>query len=83
MCLQDQGFSLAIYCGRGGARLNHPHERQYVYVYQSLLLWREVLNDMLGLWSLAELDLLDSCNQYKLGDTGQGLNRYAVTESKY
>src|SRR5258707_2680983 len=36
--------SLAIRSGRGGARLSHDHARQYVYVTQSLALWREILH---------------------------------------
>jgi hypothetical protein len=28
--------------GMGGARLSHNHERQYTYVMQSMMLWREV-----------------------------------------
>jgi hypothetical protein len=36
--------SLAIRNGRGGARLSHDHARQYVYVMQSLALWREILH---------------------------------------
>lgn len=38
----EDGFSLAINSGRGGARLTHSHTRQYHYVLQSLTLWREV-----------------------------------------
>jgi len=36
--------SLAIHSGRGGARLSHDHAKQYVYVMQSLALWREILH---------------------------------------
>jgi hypothetical protein len=36
--------SLAIRSGRGGARISHDHARQYVYVMQSLALWREILH---------------------------------------
>ncbi|KAH9971431.1 hypothetical protein BGW80DRAFT_1322400 [Lactifluus volemus] len=67
--------SLAIRSGRGGARLSHDHARQYVYVMQSLALWREILHDMFHLWSLAEQDLLSETVPYRLRDTGQGLNR--------
>jgi len=71
----EDGFSLAIEAGVNGARLTHNHSRQFHYVQQSLLLWREVEHEMFKLWVLAELDLLDSANPYKLKDTGQGLNR--------
>jgi hypothetical protein len=58
-----------------GARLSHNHGRQYAYVSQSLMLWREVANDMFKLWYLAEHDLLRDNNRYTLQNTGQGLNR--------
>ena len=41
--------SLAIRSGRGGARLSHDHARQYVYVMQSLALWREILHGAPGI----------------------------------
>eukprot|EP01116_Phalansterium_solitarium_P017910 TRINITY_DN4552_c0_g1_i1.p1 TRINITY_DN4552_c0_g1~~TRINITY_DN4552_c0_g1_i1.p1 ORF type:complete len:600 (-),score=224.27 TRINITY_DN4552_c0_g1_i1:264-2063(-) len=68
-------FSLAIYPGQHGARLAHSHERQYAYVLQSLSLWRDIQHDMFRLWCLAEQDMLDDDNMYRLRDTGQGLNR--------
>eukprot|EP00455_Lapot_gusevi_P000550 TRINITY_DN1024_c0_g1_i5.p1 TRINITY_DN1024_c0_g1~~TRINITY_DN1024_c0_g1_i5.p1 ORF type:complete len:590 (-),score=199.74 TRINITY_DN1024_c0_g1_i5:176-1945(-) len=68
-------YSLAIVSGRAGARLTHSHTAQYYYVLQSLTLWREILHDMFKLWYLAEEDLLDGHNPYRLTDTGQGLNR--------
>lgn len=71
----DPGFSLAITGGRNGARLTHSHERQYFYVLQSLMLWRELSTDMFKLWYLAEEDMLREGNRYRLCDTGQGLNR--------
>nr|KAJ3417941.1 hypothetical protein HK105_000567 [Polyrhizophydium stewartii] len=71
----ETGYSLAIQAGRGGARLSHGHEKQYQYVLQSLTLWREVLHEMFMLWTLAEEDLLEESNYYRLRDTGQGLNR--------
>jgi hypothetical protein len=66
---------LEIRFGSGGARLNHGHEEQYYYVKQSFILWREIMQDMFRLWYLAEEDLLDSNNSYRLSNTGQGLNR--------
>ncbi|CCA70666.1 hypothetical protein PIIN_04602 [Serendipita indica DSM 11827] len=71
----QQGRSLAIRIGKGGARLTHGHEKQFSYVLQSLTLWREILGDMFELWSLAEDDLLSDTISYRLRDTGQGLNR--------
>lgn len=68
-------FSLAIEEGVNGARLSHPHQRQYTFVLQSLTLWREVLDNMFQLWHLAEEDLLDQERTYALTDTGQGLQR--------
>merc|ERR1719378_1996005 len=61
--------------GYGGARLSHDHNRQFNYVLQSLTLWREILHEMFQLWYLAESDLLQQGNNYRLCDTGQGLNR--------
>lgn len=71
----DKRFNLGIRFGQGGARLNHSHSKQYQYVLQSLTLWREVLHEMFQLWYLAESDLLEQGNTYRLRDTGQGLNR--------
>jgi hypothetical protein len=50
----------------------HPHNKQFNYVRQTLILWREILNDFFRLWYLAEADLLDEDNRYELVDTGQG-----------
>jgi len=71
----EKGYDLTIVGGRGGARLTHDHAHQYHYVLQSLTLWREILHDMFKIWYLAETDLLESSNPYRLRDTGQGLNR--------
>eukprot|EP00954_Amorphochlora_amoebiformis_P028474 1391725-Amorphochlora_amoeboformis.AAC.1 len=68
-------YSLAIGCGTGGARLTHNHKTQYLYVLQTLLLWRDILHDFYRLWFLAEEDLLNPDNFYRLRNTGQGLNR--------
>ena len=71
----DQETDLSIRYGVGGARLSHSHSIQYNYVYQSLVLWREISDEMFKLWSCADGDLLDSNCSYILRDTGQGLNR--------
>lgn len=68
-------LSLAIDGGKDGSRLTHTHERQYLYVMQSLTLWREIQHDMYRLWVLAEQDLLRTESPYVLKDTGQGLQR--------
>eukprot|EP00306_Pavlova_sp_CCMP459_P002817 CAMPEP_0185179846 /NCGR_PEP_ID=MMETSP1139-20130426/32212_1 /TAXON_ID=298111 /ORGANISM="Pavlova sp., Strain CCMP459" /LENGTH=753 /DNA_ID=CAMNT_0027745681 /DNA_START=14 /DNA_END=2273 /DNA_ORIENTATION=- len=72
---ESDELSLAISDGAGGARLSHSHARQHNYVLQSLVLWREIANDMFKLWCLAEADLLDGSSPYELRDTGQGLQR--------
>ncbi|KAI9025671.1 hypothetical protein DFJ74DRAFT_604886 [Hyaloraphidium curvatum] len=71
----EQGWSLAITSGLGGARLTHDHTRQFHYVSQTLALWREIANETFMLWYLADRDMLDAGNPYRLRDTGQGLNR--------
>ncbi len=68
--MPEEGASLAISGGRGGARLTHSHERQYAYVLQSLSLWREINTDMFKLWCLSEADLLSENNTYRLVNTG-------------
>jgi len=68
-------YSLAIEEGVAGARLSHPHQRQYTFVLHSMTLWREVLDNMFQLWHLAEEDLLDEEHVYALTDTGQGHHR--------
>jgi hypothetical protein len=50
--------SLAIRSGRGGARLSHDHARQYVYVMQSLALWREILHGTPGIEIVFSVRLL-------------------------
>jgi hypothetical protein len=66
----DDEFSLKIYNGSNGARLTHDHKRQYNYVLQSLLLWKEVTLNMYKLWILSEKDLFSEKSPYKLVDTG-------------
>lgn len=68
-------FSLSIASGSQGHRLSHDHETQYIYVNQTLKLWREILNDMFKLWTLADQDMLATSNPYRLSQTGQGLHR--------
>eukprot|EP00770_Monocercomonoides_exilis_P000889 MONOS_882.1-p1 / transcript=MONOS_882.1 / gene=MONOS_882 / organism=Monocercomonoides_exilis_PA203 / gene_product=putative adenylosuccinate lyase / transcript_product=putative adenylosuccinate lyase / location=Mono_scaffold00014:208119-211112(-) / protein_length=835 / sequence_SO=supercontig / SO=protein_coding / is_pseudo=false len=67
--------NLSISSGIGGARLTHSHHVQYKYVEQTLILWREIVQDFFKLWSLAEQDLVAKGNYYRLRDTGQGMNR--------
>lgn len=71
----EEGFCLSITAGKAGARLSHNHSRQYMYALQSLTLWREISHEMFTLWHLAEADLLDCKNIYRLRDTGQGFHR--------
>ena len=71
----DDEYSLAIDEGSDGARLTHSHALQYNYVLQSLTLWRNIIDDLYRLWSLAEQDLLSSEHPYELKNTGQGLQR--------
>eukprot|EP00049_Salpingoeca_infusionum_P018660 m.358220 g.358220 ORF g.358220 m.358220 type:complete len:697 (+) comp18075_c0_seq1:560-2650(+) len=70
----EKGLSLAIMAGTKDARLTHSHEHQFLFVHQTLTLWKQILDDMFRLWYLAEEDFLDS-TPYKLTDTGQGLHR--------
>jgi hypothetical protein len=73
---QDPGdYPLAIRAGTQGACLTHPHESQFHFARQSLTLWREIMHNMFKLWSLAESDLTDPDNYYRLRNTGQGLQR--------
>ena len=71
----EQPWSLAILGGRSGARLTHSHADQYLYVLQSLTLWRSILHDFFELWVKSEQDLMDPQSPYRLRNTGQGLNR--------
>eukprot|EP01041_Mallomonas_annulata_P001966 gene1966-3817_t len=57
----------------GGAKLSHDHATQYLFVLQSLTLWKEIMTNMTRLWTAADKDLL--LQPYHLSDTGQGLNR--------
>ncbi|RUP48962.1 hypothetical protein BC936DRAFT_143561 [Jimgerdemannia flammicorona] len=77
----EPNYSLSITSGRAGHRLSHDHETQYAYVNQTLNLWREILHEMFMLWSLADRDLLETSNLYRLRDTGQGLNRVQACPS--
>ena len=73
----DEETSLAIYGGADGARLTHSHQHQFMYVLQSLTLWREIQHNMYKLWCLAEEDLLNmrGTTPYSLRQTGQGMQR--------
>jgi hypothetical protein len=67
--------SLEISMGMRGSKLSHTHSTHYTFVLQSLHLWREVTQNMFRLWILAEGDLLNQDNSYRLMNTGQGMNR--------
>jgi len=71
----EKPWSLAIRNGYNGSCLSHDHRTQFFFALQSLTLWRDILHDMFRLWNLSEQDLLDPGNQYRLRNTGQGLNR--------
>lgn len=66
-------FSLAIKNGKDGSCLTHGHGQQFKFVQQTLQLWRDVMEKMMRLWIYADYDILNS--QYRLSNTGQGLNR--------
>eukprot|EP01126_Amoeba_proteus_P012492 TRINITY_DN1514_c0_g2_i11.p2 TRINITY_DN1514_c0_g2~~TRINITY_DN1514_c0_g2_i11.p2 ORF type:complete len:125 (+),score=34.89 TRINITY_DN1514_c0_g2_i11:921-1295(+) len=68
----EEAYDLSISSGEDGARLSHDHKTQFNYVHQSLMLWREIMDNMFMLWGLAEGDLLDVDNPYELKNTGQG-----------
>eukprot|EP00008_Paramoeba_atlantica_P012106 CAMPEP_0201492800 /NCGR_PEP_ID=MMETSP0151_2-20130828/34790_1 /ASSEMBLY_ACC=CAM_ASM_000257 /TAXON_ID=200890 /ORGANISM="Paramoeba atlantica, Strain 621/1 / CCAP 1560/9" /LENGTH=605 /DNA_ID=CAMNT_0047879823 /DNA_START=73 /DNA_END=1890 /DNA_ORIENTATION=- len=70
----DMISNLEIHYGSGGSKLSHSHSTQFEFVHQSLLLWREIQNEMYRLWINADADLL-STNSYRLSNTGQGLQR--------
>ncbi|GMI21659.1 hypothetical protein TeGR_g4597 [Tetraparma gracilis] len=76
-------YNLAIVSGEDGARLSHSHERQYYFALQSLTLWRDILDDMFRLWSLAEEDLVSESIGYTLKDTGQGFQRVQQSPRTY
>jgi hypothetical protein len=46
---EEEGYSLSISSGKGGARLTHDHKRQYLYVYQSLTLWADIQKDVFSI----------------------------------
>lgn len=63
--------SLEIESGSMGARLNHNHATQFMYVRQSLALWRLIMLNMMKLWSVADADMLSESNPHRLQNTGQ------------
>jgi len=83
--MKEDLSSLAIYGGEDGARLTHTHEHQFMYVMQSLTLWREIQHNMYKLWCLAEEDLLNmrGTTPYSLRQTGQGMQRVQQSPQIY
>jgi hypothetical protein len=72
---EEEGMSLAISNGRGGACFSHSHSDQYTFGLQTLVLWREIMSNMFELWRATEDDLLGNGGHYRLCQTGQGLHR--------
>merc|ERR1711871_715892 len=68
-------YPLDIRSRRDGSMLSHNHKTQFTFVLQSLTLWREITASMYRCWFAADADLLSDRNQYRLMNTGQGLNR--------
>jgi hypothetical protein len=71
----EENYSLEITSGDKGARLTHTHDKQYMYVYQSLKLWQEIMENMFMLWFFAEEDLLNPELPPEYKNTGQGFHR--------
>ena len=71
----QDNLSLQICQGRAGSKLSHSHATQFTFVLQTLMLWQKVTEHMFRLWLLADRDLLNEDNDYRLANTGQGLAR--------
>ena len=56
-----------------GACLSHNHSTQYLFVMQSLTLWKEIMSNLPYMWMCADHDMINE--PYRLCDTGQGYNR--------
>ena len=69
-----KGGDLSMRFGQGGSKLNHSHATQYTFVLQTLSFWHLACEKMFGLWFAADADLLSN-SDYRLCNTGQGLNR--------
>lgn len=75
--------NLSIEQGEDGSRLTHNHKLQYFFVYQSLLLWRNICSRMFYLWTIAEEDLLNPDEPYEFRYTGQGYQRVQKAPNLY
>jgi len=67
--------SLAIQSGQGGSCLTHKHSTQFIFVLQSLTLWRIIQLNLFRLWHTVEEDMLDQRCRYRYQNTGQGYHR--------
>ena len=63
-------LKLDIRSGSQGSCLSHSHSQQYLFVSQSLTLWKNIMAEFSELYHAAENDMLEST--YRLCDTGQG-----------
>jgi hypothetical protein len=71
----NERFNLSLRWGSGGAKLDHDHKTQYLFVYQSLTLWLRIMEKMFTMWRCADDDLLNPRAYYHLSNTGQGMHR--------
>ena len=69
-------FDLGISASHSSqSRLTHSHAQQFLFVVQSLTLWRNLLDRFHDIWATAEREMLDPSNGYSLEDSGQGKQR--------
>lgn len=80
---KSRDVDLSISDGVDGSRLTHEHSMQFMFVLQSLTLWKNISNDMFRLWMIAERDLLNPEQPYVFRNTGQGFQRVQPAPTLY